>query len=308
MGSDRICRLMGCTSLALAVLAGCRLPGREGPVPQALLTSRHYAQQGVSAMERSEWGPAEKMLAKAVEACPADAEARRNYAEALWHRGAKRDAVVQLELAARAAQDDAGLHVRLAQMRLELGQIGAAHAEVEQALQLEPKSADAWATRGNVMQASGNARQALADYHRALGIATEDRKLLLQIAELHRSLGEPQRSLVALQSLADTYPTGEEPQQVLYLTGLAYSALDRNDDAVDAFSAAILRGGPNAELLAQLGESQRRLGHFVEAAAAAREALALAPDHRPSLDLLSRIEPSQPVVQTAGRTESAVLR
>jgi tetratricopeptide (TPR) repeat protein len=275
------------TSLALA---GCKLPGGNGPVPPELLTSRHYSQEGVAAMERADWSQAEGMLAKAVKACPNDAEARRHYAEALWHRGAREAAVAQMEQAVRIAGDDAGLHVRLAQMRLELGAVGPAHAEVELALNLDPKMPLAWATRGQVMRASGNLHEALADYHRALGYAPEDRQTLLEIAELHRLLDEPSRAIVSLQALADTYTPGEEPQQVFYLLGLAQSAMGRNDDAVESFSTALLRGQPNPELLAQLGESQRRAGRLDEAAAAAHEALALDPQNRPGLDLLSRID------------------
>ena len=71
------------------VLTGCRLPGWEGPVSRSLADCRRLSQQGVVALDRGQQEKAETLLAKAVAACPVDAEARRRYAEALWRRGAK---------------------------------------------------------------------------------------------------------------------------------------------------------------------------------------------------------------------------
>ena len=273
-----------------AAVAGCKLPGTEGPVSQSLLTSRHYTQQGVAAMEKSEWDQAEAMCGRAVQACPADADARRQFAEALWHRGSHAEAIAQMEQAVRSAKDDPAMHVRLAQMRLATGATQAARAEAEQAIDLDPKSAVAWSTRAQVMRVSGDPHQALADYRRALGYTPDDRQILLEIAELYRTLNQPQRALASLQALAETYSPGEEPQQVFDLLGLAYLALNRNEDAVESLSAAVLRGPPQAELLAHLAEAQRRVGRTTEAAAAAQEALALEPGHRASQELLDRLQ------------------
>jgi Flp pilus assembly protein TadD len=103
-------------SLAALPLAGCRLPGHEGPVSKSLADCRRLSQQGVAALERGRQQDAEALLAKAVAACPADAEARRHYAEALWRRGARQEAIAQLEQSDRLAGDDALLWTRLAEM------------------------------------------------------------------------------------------------------------------------------------------------------------------------------------------------
>ena len=109
-------------------------------------------------------------------------------------------------------------------------------------------------------------------------------------AELYRQLNEPQRALQTLQSLAETYSPGEEPGQVLYLMGQAYVALGRYDDAVESLSAAVTRETPTAEMYCRLGEADLLAGHPDEAAAAARQALMLQPQHQPSRALLDRIE------------------
>lgn len=281
-------------ALLLAVLAaGCRLPGREGPVPQTLADCRRLSQQGVAALERGEQAKAETLLAQAVTACPVDAEARRHYAESLWRRGARQDAIAQLEAAGRLAGEDATLWARLAEMRLAHGQPELARQDADQALKLDPKLPTAWAIRGGVMRTTGQPREALADYLRALSYVPNDRAILQEIAELHRQLNEPERALQTLQSLADTYSPGEEPSHVMYLMGLAYMALGRYDDGVESLSAAVQRGKPTPEMLCRLGEAELLAGRLAAAGDTARRALALQPQHQPSHELLQRIELAQ---------------
>lgn len=280
--------------LLLALLsAGCRLPGRDGPVPRSLTDCRRLSQQGVAALERGEQPKAEGLLAQAVAACPSDAEARRHYAESLWRRGAKPEAIAQLEEAGRLTSEDASLWARLAEMHLANGQAELARQDAEQSLNLDPKLPAAWAVRGAIVQAGGQPRDALADYLRALSYAPNDRAILREIAELHRQLNQPERALQTLQTLTDTYPLGEEPGQVLYLMGLAYVALGRYDNGVESFSAAVQRGQSTPEMLCQLGQAELLAGHPAEAAEAANHALALQPQHQPSRELLQRIELAQ---------------
>jgi predicted Zn-dependent protease len=144
-----------------------------------------------------------------------------------------------------------------------------------------------------VTWAAGQPRQALTDYLRALGYDPRDRAMLQEVAELYRQLNEPQRALQTLQNLADTYSPGEEPGYVLYLTGQTYVALGRYDDAVESLSAAVARENPTADMYCRLGEAELLAGHTVEAAAAARQALILQPQHQPGRALLERIELAQ---------------
>jgi tetratricopeptide (TPR) repeat protein len=276
-----------------AVLPGCRLPGRDGPVSESLATCRQFSQQGVAALERGQREKAEELLAKAVKACPVDPEARRHYAETLWQRGARAEAVAQLEQAVRQSADDATLHVRLAEMHLAMSRPDAARQSAEQAVERNPRSGAAWMVRGQVIRAAGDAHQALADCLRALRYAPDDRRVLLEVAELQRQLNQPERALQTLQCLADTYAPGEESQQVLHLTGMACMALGRYGEAVESLSAAATRETATAELFYRLGEAQRLAGHPAEASASAQRALALDPKHQPSLDLLGRVETAQ---------------
>ena len=281
--------------LLLAVLlSGCQLPGRGGPVSRSVATCRQLSQQGIAALERGQPRRAEALLAEAVDTCSDDPEARRHYGEALWRSGARSEAVAQLEEACRLAGEDATPRVRLAEMYLSVGQLDDARRSAQQALDLDPRLPAAWVIRGRVLRAEGQPHEALADFHRALGYAPGDRQILLEIAELYFQLNWPQRALATLHSLADTYSPGEEPQRVLHLTGLAHKALGRYDDAVESLSVAAVREDPTPEILYLLAEVELSAGRPQQAAAAARRALALEPQHQASLRLLEGLRLARP--------------
>lgn len=276
---------------AACVLAGggCATLGARGPVPESVASCRQLSQQGVAAMEHGRWDEAQQLLARAVETCPNNVEARRNYAEALWQRGAQREAIAQLEAAMQTSQDDATMIARAGEMHRTTRNLEAASRLAERALRANPRLADAWALRGRVMHDYGQAQQALADLQRALSFAPDDRQLLLEVAELYRQRNQPQRALSTLQHLADCYPPGEEPQRVLYLSGLAYSALGRYDDAVESLYAASVRSDPTAPILCSLAEAEYRAGRTDAAAANLRQALAIDGQYGPSLALAQRL-------------------
>ena len=98
---------------------------------------------------------------------------------------------------------------------------------------------------------------------------------------------------MTLQNLSDTYGPGEEPQQVLYLLGLAYEAAQRYDDAAESFTTAIQHGQATPDLLYHLAEVQLAIGRPAAAANAAREAIAMDPQHQASRNLLGRLETAQ---------------
>jgi tetratricopeptide (TPR) repeat protein len=287
--------------IALGVAApGCRTLSRE-PVSQSVATCRQLTQQGTNAKERGDWKRAESLLGRAVQSCAIDADARRNYAETLWHRGARGEALAQLKEARRLAGEDPGLAVRTGEMHLALGHVGEANQMADEALQLDPKFASAWALRGRVSAAAGQTQAALADYQRALGYGPHDEEIPILVAEAYRQLNQPQRALGALQSLAEHYTPGQEPQQVLYLEGLALTALNRYDDASQILAQAARRNSPSAEILFRLAEAELLAGRVSNAQTTLEQSLALDPDHRPSRVLAGRIALAAPAGQTITR-------
>ncbi|HLA84445.1 MAG TPA: tetratricopeptide repeat protein [Thermoguttaceae bacterium] len=286
--------LIGGLLRSIAVMPACRLPGREGPVPAALAQSRQYSQEGVVAMEQGCAEQARELLAKAVQTCPEDPEARRDYAEALWKCDHRDKAIAELEQAVAMSPKDARLRVRMARMRLALGQIDQARGDVDAAMDMDPELGDAWAMRARVLRASGNAQAALADYHRALQYSPNHRDVLLETAELYRQLNQPEKALAVLHRLIDTYGPDEEPREAIYLEGLAYAALGRYDQAAERYSTALARGEPTPEMLYQLAVVRQRAGQPREATAAAEAALRLNPDHLPCRQLIEQLGVAHP--------------
>ncbi len=288
----------------VAASGGCRSLSREGPVPRSVANCRQFSQQGINAMERGDWPCAESLLTQALKLCPTDSDARRNYAETLWHRGAKEAAVEQMEQARKVAIEDASLAVRCGEMYLAMDQVERARQAAEQALDLDPKFALAWALRGRVLERRGQPQQALADYQRALGFAPNNTEVMVRIAETYHNLGMPTRSLAALQNVIDTYPPGSEPANLLYLQGLALTALGRYNDAVESLAAASHREAPTAELLCRLAEAHLLAGRPNDARTEINQALLLEPQHQASLALARRMQ--LPVAQVATRPSGPV--
>lgn len=282
-------------------LAGCRLPAAQGPVSRSLAESRQLSQQGVSALDAGDTATADRLFSEAVETCDSDPNARRHYAETLWQRGKRADAIVQLNEAIRLSPEDDTLLVRAAEIHLAMGDAAAAQKDVRLAIDINPRSPTAWMLVGRIEAVGGHPRDALAAYHRALSYAPENRDALFELAECYRRLGQPERALLSLQNLADTYPPGEEPRQVAYLQGLALAALGRDQDAVEALAQAVSRGTPNAELLYALAEAETRCGLPEQAWRHVQQAIAADPRHAPSRRLAEHLaraqQPDRPLLR-----------
>jgi tetratricopeptide (TPR) repeat protein len=281
--------LMACVS-ACALASGCQSFSRRGPVSQEVQTCRQLSSQGMAAMDRGDWTKAEDLLNASVKSCPIDPEARRRYAEVLWHRGDAAGAMGQLEEAARLSTDNPAITIRMGEIYLALNHPANALAAADRALRVDPQNPVAWTLRARAAQAAGDPRQALANYQRALGYQPHDPRVLEQLAELYRTMGQPERALTALQTLLDTYSPGEEPSRALHLQGLALAALGRHDAAVNSFQLAADRGGASADLFCHLAEAQISVHRFDEARQTTEKALAIAPNHPASRALAARLQ------------------
>ena len=281
-------------ALALILLwaSGCRSFLASTITGEEEVVGRQLANQGVEAMERREWERAEGLLERAVQACPDDADTRRYLADVYWRRDEPQKAMQQMQTAVKLDPDNPWLHARLAYFYLEQGQLALAWSSVQVTLDLDPKSAEAWAMRARILDRRGYPDRALADYHRALGYAQEDRQILLETAELYRRMDRPGPALAMLQNLSDSYNPGEEPREVLYLMGLAQMALDRHADGAKTLQFAADRGPPSAEILYRLAHAQWLAGHAGEARMNAARAGNLDPTHKPTQQLLAVMNPA----------------
>ncbi len=240
-------------------------------------------------MEMGDSVEAERLLTGAVESEPTDVEARRHLAEAMWANGDHAEAVLHMETALQLAPGHPETVVRVGEMQLALGQTRGAEQRAEQALALAPSMPEAWALRGRVFRELGEPKRALADLQQSLAYAPQDKSVLQDVAVLQFELKRPRRCLSTLHNLLDRYPHGEEPQDVLWLEGLAYGALDRHADAAESLAEASNRGKPPAELLYHLAMASNQCGDATRAADAAERALVADESHGPSRVLLASL-------------------
>ena len=248
VASTRSFAPVAAAAIVVAVLgSGCRLMPR-GPVPQDLATARRLSNQGLSAADQNDLVRAEGLLERAVKSCPTDIEARRHYADVLWKRGERMEAVTQIAEALRLAPGDVPLCIEGGRMYMELGLLDDADRLAGDAVAGAPRSADAWHLRGQVALARGRDEEALADFHRALAIAPDDRAVLFDTADVYRRLNRPQRALATLAILGETYGPNQTPANVLALEGMAQESLGRRIDALESYRAALARGGASPDI------------------------------------------------------------
>jgi tetratricopeptide (TPR) repeat protein len=285
-------------SCALSLVAGCNVSIGRRAFSKSIIQSRQFTQQGIAALEHENLQQAELLLARAVQACKEDPEARRHYAHVLWRNGSRQEALSQLSEALRLAPENEVLYRELAEFELALGNLGRAQHLAEEALSLNHRSAPNWAVRAKVRQQAADPQQALADYHRSLSLDPHQPDVLLEVAELYRQLNQPRRALAALQTACDSYAPGEEPARVYYLMALASGALGRHDDAVAHFRLARQRGDASPDLLYQLAQAQLLAGHSADAEQTASELLARAPEHVAARALIDRIRTGQLPAET----------
>jgi tetratricopeptide (TPR) repeat protein len=262
---------------------------RRGPGAEEISAARELSRQGVAAMDSGNWAEAENLLKKSIITSPDDAATRSSLAEALWHRGAKQEALEQIEDAVDLDKSNARLRVRAGEMSLASGANEAALKYAERAIRSDPKLASAWALRGRCFQQSKQPDRALADLQHALDIAPDKSDVLLDVAVLYRQRGQASRSLTAVHHLLDTYPSAEEPQDVLMLQGLALLDLGRPQQAAEALAAAARKGPANADLLYHLAQAYSVAGHVDQATTTAQQALAQDASHQPSRQLLTEL-------------------
>lgn len=240
-------RLLCGVALVVAMLGGCRFLPRSGPAPADVAQARRLANEGLSAADRDAFAEAAALLDRAVRSCPADVEARRHYAEVLWKQGERLAAIDQISTALRQSPSDPDLCVCAARMYLEMGLLDDADRLAGEATRLAGGSASAWHVHGQVALARGQERDALADFHRGLALAPDDRPLLLDTATVYRRLGKPQRLLATLAVLGETYGTDRVPADVLVMEGMAQESLGRTADAIASYRRAVeAEGAPEA--------------------------------------------------------------
>ncbi|RLS58757.1 MAG: hypothetical protein DWH94_05060 [Planctomycetota bacterium] len=234
------------------MLSGCKLVSRGGPVSKELTTARRLSNEGLAAANEDDLVRAEGLLERAVRACPADIDARRYYADVLWKRGSRVEAVGQMAEALRMSQGDVSTTLAAGRMYLELGLLDDADSLSQSSVSLAPRSSEAWHLHGQVALARGRTDDALADFHKSLSLSPDDRDVLKDTAEVYQHQKRPQRTLSTLAHLSETYGSGNVPSSILTMEGRAHEALGRRQEALLCYRRAIATGEDSKEAVEHL--------------------------------------------------------
>lgn len=270
-------------------LIGCR-SARSTPVDLNVASARELSFRGIDAMQQGDWDKAEQLLGKAVQTCATDVRSHRNYAEALWQRGAAESAIEHMEEAVRLSNGEPELLVRLGEMHLASGRLDAAAQQADLAIRRNRHLASAWALQGDVEFRRGRQEEALASYHRALGYEEHYPEVQMAVARVYQQSKRPHRMLATLESLEDQFPADQVPQDVYFMQGIALKQLGRYDQAIQTLAKAENAGRPTADMLFHIGEAYLLAGDHSNARLSVVTALSLDASHPASRQLQSRLE------------------
>lgn len=211
-------------------------------------------------MEVQQWGEAEALLREAVVKTPDDAEIRRNLAEALWHRGAREEALEHIDRAATLDTSNPQTAIQAGTMLLEEGDADRAIQQANRAIRMDTKLAKAWTLRGRAFASQGNMDRGLADLQRALQLDANSAEVLLESARIYHQRGQHQRCLAALHRLQDASALNSAPPDVLELEAQTYLALGRPQMAAQRLALADERGAATVERQTLQAQAARQLG------------------------------------------------
>jgi tetratricopeptide (TPR) repeat protein len=144
----------------------------------------------------------------------------------------------------------------------------------EQALELNPRSAEARNNLGNALFELGAWTEALGHYRRALELRPDDAQVHSNLGNALRQLGQLEEALTHSERAVALDPR----QSVLHKNlALVLGALARRDEAAASYRRALALGPADIETLTQLGNLLRDLGERREALACYAQAVQLDP-------------------------------
>lgn len=264
-----------------------------------ILTSRQFSLRGTDAMQQKRWDDAATFFEAAISANPADERPHRQYAEVLWQRGNRDEAIRQMEESLKLSAGDPEVRVRLGQMYMDRGDLEQAWNQATAALATHRQLASAWALRGDIENRKGQLDDALTSYDRALSFEPRMPRVQIEVAEIYRKQNNSQRALATLQLMVEQCGTEPVPPDVLKLQGLAFKALGRYRQAIRSLSLASSANPSDTDLLFQLADAHLQSGDLTNAGLIAQAALAQNPNDEASRRILADVQANQQYL-TAG--------
>ncbi len=224
------------------------------------------------------------VLAQAVAANPADAQARFVYGQALYLAGQAEPAVAQLREAARLDPRNARASADAAKILLGLGKPAEAIAPYEAAIRADPSS-PAWMSQlGQIYMDQGNASRAAELFQRAAATSGGNARFLQQLGYALEKAGNDGAAMNAYRRALENDPNSGTTRALLAERILAAG---KADDAIALVREGV---GRDPKLNRALGSLLERSGRAQEAAAAYREYARQNPTAQDAVVMANRAE------------------
>lgn len=177
------------------------------------------------------------------------------------------NAIVAYNQATERALDP--LPIRLAQARLliRLGRRDDALAVLEQALELDGESQDAWALVGETHLLSHDTEAALEAFRKACDAAPLEARFHLRLGQICRSAGHLDQALAHLNRAVELQHTPDEGARAHFEIGQIFEARRQFDRAYESYLAAATRQPDAPEYPFRAGMVLKQLRDYAEAAA-----------------------------------------
>lgn len=187
---------------------------------------------------------------------PADVDAHDRLARAYYYGGDHATAIEEWRAAADVRQDFA-TRLRLARAEQQRGDLEAAHAEISQALSIEPKNAHAHLLRGEILYQSGQTADAKEALETAVALDRTLAEAYHLLAFIYGELGDSPKADAAAARASELNPTLSKAQTNLSLD--SYSAARYEELVGDRAKPDVAAGGTLAHYNLGLAFRQKAL-------------------------------------------------
>ncbi len=288
---------------------GCRVLRQRG-ADQQMAGARQLSLRGADALDRDRFQDAELLFSEALQCCPTDERAHWGYAQTLWQKGSKQEAIRHMQEAIRISGTDPEYMVRLGEMYLSIGDLPNAAQQAQLAISEDHRNPQAWSLLGDTHRSMKNWEQALTCYQRAMLLQPDYPEVQLATADIYRQLGRPQRALATLDRMVDLHPTEHSKPESLMVRGLALADMGHQREALAVLNrAADKMPLENVDQHVQLATAQYRLGDLVQARMSLGKALQASPAHAEAKRLQSTLDLSfEHLAQPIMASDQTLLR
>jgi len=229
---------------------------------------------GADALRRGDVVGALRQLTAAVAAVPGSAEAHRILGTAYRLDDQLERSIEAYSTAIRLAPTDERARIGLADVLMDMERLDDAERALRETIQAVPQSVLGHYRLGRLLQARGNYAEALTELELAAMSAplVGQDPLYEMVALLYANQADFARAVTALRQQVAVNPGNADAHRRL---GDSYVRLGRADEALAEFTAALLVDPRNVLTLVGMAQLHLSAGTHVEAARAARAAIAL---------------------------------